>query len=168
MTTTTPHGPTGTLTRTEGTNVITFVRDLPAPPDRVWRALTTADGLASWLAPSASIDARHGGDIRFTFDEENVVTGTITESEPETHLAHTWVINDEAESTVRYDLTPVDGGTRLTLVHTGLPDEMCGGYTPGWHAYLVRLDASTSGTEPPEWLEIFQAVADAYAAPTED
>jgi len=160
--TTTPHGPSGTLTRKADTNVITFVRDVPATPDRVWRALTTVEGLTAWLAPSASIDARLGGTIRFTFDEANVVTGEITTFEPAVRLTHTWIINDAAESTVQYDLAPSDDGTRLTLVHSGLPDEMCGGYTPGWHAYLVRLEATVDGGTPPAWLDVFQAVAGSY------
>lgn len=160
---TSTHGRTGSLTRDGGTNVITFTRRLPAPPDRVWTALTTTDGITSWLAPSATIDARSGGTISLTFDEENHVEGTITEFEPPSRLRHSWVINGEAESVVTYDLEPDGGGTLLTLVHTGLPDEMCGGYTPGWHAYLDRLEAVTDGATPPDWLEVFHAVAGQYA-----
>ncbi len=157
------HGPTGTLTHDGATNVITFVRTLDAAPERVWTALTTAAGLMSWLAPEASIDPRPGGEVRLTFDEENLVTGTITEFDPPRGLAHTWTINGDVESTVRYTLAPSGEGTELTLVHTGLPDEMCGGYTPGWHAYLVRLEAVTDGGTPPGWMEVFEAVAARYA-----
>ena len=51
----------------------------------------------------------------------------------------------------------------LTLTHTGLPEEMCGGYTPGWHAFLARLDARLNGTSVPDWETVFGAVAEAYA-----
>lgn len=160
---TTTHGPTGSLTKEGDTNVITFVRHLPSPPDRVWVALTTADGITSWLAPTATIDARVGGEISLTFDEENHVVGTISEFEPPRRLRHSWVIDGEFESVVSYELEPEGGGTLLTLVHTGLPDEMCGGYTPGWHAYLTRMEAVVEGRTPPEWLEVFQAVAVEYS-----
>jgi uncharacterized protein YndB with AHSA1/START domain len=159
----TTFGQIGTLTTEDGDNVITFIRTLPAPPERVWRALATADGITSWLAPSASIDARLGGVVEMTFDAENVVTGTITTWDPFSTLAHTWVINDEVSSELRYELSPTDGGTELRLIHTKLPDEMCGGYTPGWHAYLARLDAVLAGNEPPSWMDVFGEVAHRYA-----
>lgn len=159
----TTHGPAGALRRDGDTNIIEFERILPAEPDRVWRALTSADGLSAWLAPEVSIDPRIDGAVRLVFDEDNEVTGTITEFDPPRSLSHTWIINGSASSIVHYTLEAVDGGTRLTLTHIGLPDEMSGGYTPGWHAYLVRLDASLAGTEPPEWMAVFQEVAGLYS-----
>lgn len=156
------YGHIGTLTKDDGDNVITFVRSFPVPPERMWRALATADGIEAWLAPSATIDPRLGGDVELTFDAENVVTGTITTWDPYTTLAHTWVINDEARSELRYELTPTDHGTDLRLTHRKLPDEMCGGYTPGWHAYLVRLAAVLEGDEPPAWIDVFGEVSAHY------
>ena len=107
----TDYGPPGTLDRTE-TTVIAFTRDLSHDPDRVWTALTTPAGLASWLAPEAEIDARSGGSVRLAFDDENVVTGVVTAFEPPETLEFTWTIG-EARSTVRFELTPSDDGTRL-------------------------------------------------------
>ena len=159
----TMYGPVGTLTKEADVNVITFSRTFPAPPERVWNALTTVDGITSWLAPTASIDARAGGSIEFEFDAENSVSGEITQFDPFSHLAHTWIINGEVPSAVRYELSTVDGGTELTLIHTALPDEMCGGYTPGWHAYMARLDASLQGIDLPDWMAVFEQVAPSYA-----
>jgi len=158
----TTHGHIGTLTRDGEDNVITFVRTFPVPPERVWRALSTQEGIEAWLAPTATIDPRLGGDVEMTFDAENVVSGIITTWDPFTTLAHTWVINDEIPSELRYELTPTAGGTELRLVHRKLPDEMCGGYTPGWHAYLVRLEAVLEGDEPPAWMDVFGEVAPHY------
>jgi uncharacterized protein YndB with AHSA1/START domain len=155
-------GPIGTLTKDDGDNVITFVRTYPVSPERLWRALSTADGLTSWLAPSASIDGRPGGAVEMEFDAENLVTGVITTWEPHTTLAHSWIINDEVHSELRYELEATNGGTRLTLVHTRLPDAMCGGYAPGWHAYLARLGAVLEDEVPPTWDEVFGAVAPRY------
>jgi uncharacterized protein YndB with AHSA1/START domain len=159
----TSYGPVGTLVKDDGMNVITFVRTYDVAPERVWHALTTQEGITSWLAPTAAIDARLGGTIEMTFDEENTVAGVITAWEPHTTFAHTWIINDEVPSDLRYDLTPTAGGTELRLVHSGLPDEMCGGYTPGWHAYLARLESVASGGQPPDWMDVFGAVAPQYA-----
>ena len=35
--------------------------ELAAPPDRVWAALTTAEGLSAWFGNEATIDLRPGG-----------------------------------------------------------------------------------------------------------
>jgi uncharacterized protein YndB with AHSA1/START domain len=155
-------GETGTLAKEGDVNVITFRRSLNASPEQVWQAITTEKGLTSWLAVSAKVDGREGGDIAIEFDDGQVVSGTISRWDPTTQFAHTWIINSETSSDVVYALTSTGGGTQLTLVHTGLPDEMCGGYTPGWHAFLARLSAEVEGGSVPEWLTVFEEVAPAY------
>ena len=155
-------GETGTLAKDGDVNVITFRRSLDASPERVWEALTTERGLTSWLAVSAKVDGRQGGDIEIEFDDDQEVSGTISRWDPTTHFAHTWIINDEISSEVAYALTATGGGTDLMLVHTGLPDEMCRGYTPGWHSFLARLAADLEGGSVPEWLTVFEEVAPAY------
>lgn len=162
----TDYGPFGTLDRRPDQNVITFTRSLRSSPDRVWRALTTSEGLTSWLAPTAHIEPGIGGAVRLTYDDDNRVTGVITAWEPPTHLAHTWVINNDAHSAVTYTLHATVTGTELTLEHARIPDEMAGGYTPGWHAYLVRLDAVLDDTEPPEWWDVFEVLMPQYRART--
>ena len=42
----------------------------PAPPDRVWAALTTAEGLSAWFGDEATIDLRPGGAATMTWDAE--------------------------------------------------------------------------------------------------
>lgn len=161
----TVYGPVGTLVKDGGTNVVTFTRTYNVTPQRLWRALTTREGIQAWLAPRASIDARVGGKIELTFDEDNTVSGVITAWDPHRVFAHTWVINDEVASEVRFELTPSGAdGTTLSLVHRGLPDEMCRGYAPGWHAYLVRLESATADVEPPDWMDVFVAVASEYGS----
>ena len=86
-------GETGTLARDGDVNVITFRRSLDASPERVWEALTTEKGLTSWLAVSAKVDGREGGDIAIEFDDGQAVSGTISRWDPTCQFAHTWVIN---------------------------------------------------------------------------
>ena len=155
-------GETGTLAKDGDVNVITFRRSLDASPERVWEALTTEKGLTSWLAVSAKVDGRKGGDIAIEFDDGQEVSGTISRWDPTSQFAHTWVINGEISSDVTYALAATGGRTELTLVHTGLPDAMCEGYTPGWHAFLARLAADLEGGSVPEWLTVFEEVAPAY------
>jgi uncharacterized protein YndB with AHSA1/START domain len=155
-------GETGTLSKEGDVNVITFRRSLNAAPERVWDALTTEEGITSCLAVAAKVEGRKGGAVEIEFDADQAVDGIITRWDPTSHFAHTWVINAAIPSDVQYSLEPAGEGTELTLIHTGLPDEMCGGYTPGWHAYLARLAAEVEGSDVPEWLNVFEQVAPAY------
>ena len=41
---------------------------LPAPPARVWAALTQPDQLSAWFGARASIDLRPGGEVVFAWD----------------------------------------------------------------------------------------------------
>ena len=157
------NGQAGTLSKVDDVNVITFRRSLNASPEKVWEAITTADGLTSWLAVSAAVDGREGGAVEIEFDDDERVSGTITRWDPTSSFAHTWLINGEVESDLEYSLAATDRGTDLMLVHTGLPDEMCRGYTPGWHAFLARLTAQITGEDAPDWLTIFEDVAPLYA-----
>ena len=49
---------------------------LPAPPARVWTALTQADQLGAWFGTQASIDLRQGGEVVFTWDGSTGPRGT--------------------------------------------------------------------------------------------
>jgi uncharacterized protein YndB with AHSA1/START domain len=40
------------------------------PPEKVWAALTTAEGLSAWFGNEATIDLRPGGAARMRWNEE--------------------------------------------------------------------------------------------------
>ena len=114
------------------------------------------------LARCRTFEGRLGGDVNFVFDEENNVSGEVTVWNPYAELAHTWVINGEVPSSLSYLLQPEGSGTKMTLVHSKLPEPMANGYTPGWHAYLDRLDQMIAGTDPSSGDELFNAIAPQY------
>lgn len=154
--------PLGTLTNHDGTTKITFERTFPVTPERLWRAIATADGVSAWLA-EGELEEREGGRVRFEFNEEQTVTGEITTWNPYTQLAHTWNINGEIPSALEYRIDEVADGSTLTLTHTALPAEMAGGYTPGWHAYLDRLSQTLADEDVSSWDELFAAAMPHYA-----
>ena len=67
---------------------------IAAPPRAVWKALTTADGLKSWLADDARLEPRKGGRVVLTTedDEGNPVEerGMIHTWRPTSHLEIAW------------------------------------------------------------------------------
>lgn len=102
---------------------------IAASPRQVWKALTTSEGLESWLVDRARIDARKGGRVVWTGedDEGNPVEerGHINRWRPTSHLEIAW---DKFGTfpirgmSYQFKLA-IDGGeTRLSIVLSGNPE----------------------------------------------
>jgi len=126
--------------------------DLGQPPERVWDALTSAEGLGSWFGDHAAVDLRPGGTASVEWDDEGFkATLTIIVVEPPSRFAWTWGIQglpatDPRRTYVEFTLVPSSGGTRLTVVESGfaqLPDELLDtaydGNVAGWRKELAEL-----------------------------
>ena len=115
--------------------------ELAHPPERVWTALTTAEGLAAWFGDHAEIDLRPGGAARIVWSDEDFDQRLrIERVEDPRVFAFTWRIYGLPE--------PVPTGTRLHVVETGFaqlgPAEHAaahGGNTEGWNRELGELAA---------------------------
>lgn len=132
--------------------------DLAHPPETVWTALTTADGLAAWFGEEASIDLRVGGGALMTFASGLTVKMRVERVDRPRVFAYTWQLPDLPEDDprrtyVEFTLEPVGTGTRLHVVETGfaqLPDEVrreaYDSHTQGWERELDELaDALDAG-----------------------
>ena len=104
--------------------------ELEAGPDRVWKALTSADELASWFGDSAELDPRLGGEGWFGWKSFGRAAVRIEAFEPETRLVWRWAREantplDQVGSTlVEWTLIPrPDGGTTLKLEESGFERE---------------------------------------------
>jgi uncharacterized protein YndB with AHSA1/START domain len=124
------------------------------PPERVWAALTTAEGLGTWFGHRAEIDLRVGGQATLTWDSGDVATLTIERVEPPRVFGYTWPIHglpdgDARRTYVEFTLEPTSAGTTLTMVESGfaqLPDDgpyekAFSGNTEGWTNELGELVA---------------------------
>ncbi len=123
---------------------------LPAPPARVWTALTQADQLGAWFGTRASIDLRPGGEVVFTWDHStgppSISRGVIEIVEPVRRLAFRWQANPGQAPTTRVEFTlePHVEGTHLRVVESGfasLPPEwgMHASHAEGWQHELGEL-----------------------------
>ena len=125
-------------------------RDLDAPPERVWRALTDPAALAAWfwpprLEPAAEVDLAVGGRYRIDGPGAGIaVAGTYRELDPPHRLACTWSWDGEdAETLVTVELVPSgEDGTGLALRHEGFADDATrDDHVQGWTDCLDRLPA---------------------------
>ncbi len=128
--------------------------EIAAPPDRVFRALTTAADITAWWgSPDQyrttgwAADVRPGGPWRAdgvgADGHAFSVEGTFLEVDPPRKLVQTWKAAWDGghETTITYRLELVEGGTRLTLRHEGFADrvESCRGHAEGWERVLGWL-----------------------------
>ena len=56
--------------------------EVPAPVPEVWKALSTSEGLSTWLFPNATVDLRPGGDWLVHFPGGSTGGGTIVSFVP--------------------------------------------------------------------------------------
>ena len=131
--------------------------ELAHSPEKVWAALTTAEGLGTWFGNRAEVDLRVGGQARLTWDSGDTATLTIERVEPPRVFAYTWPIyglpdNDPRRTYVEFTLEPNRSGTTLTMVETGFaqrPDPehkaAFAGNTGGWTNELGELVAYLDG-----------------------
>jgi uncharacterized protein YndB with AHSA1/START domain len=164
----------GVWRRIEGGWELRFERRLRHAPERVWKALTTGDGLACWLA-EADIEAVPGGRMELNFrqpdhefmpdvPEKRRQSNEVLVVEPFTRFEHTFGSN--SESVVSWRLTPDGDGTHLTLIHR-VPEAWEGARSnvlSGWHHHMEGLDDAIQGVRHPWSWDRWFALRDAYAA----
>jgi uncharacterized protein YndB with AHSA1/START domain/uncharacterized protein YciI len=132
--------------------------EIAAPPERVFRALTT-DEITKWWGSADSYrtteytgDVRPGGRWRSVgvgADGQSFsVEGEFREVDPPHRLVQTWraAWDGGNETVITYRLEAIDGGTRLTLRHEGFGDRVdsCRGHGEGWERVLGWLAGFTA------------------------
>jgi uncharacterized protein YndB with AHSA1/START domain len=116
---------------------LTLEFQLSAPPQRVMQLLTDETLIRKWSGGAAVIENKVGG--RFSmFDEW--ATGQVIKTGAD-ELAYTWQITDWPEGTkpteVHYILKKQDGGTLVTVRHTGFgTKEEMDSHRSGWADYF--------------------------------
>jgi uncharacterized protein YndB with AHSA1/START domain len=140
---------------TPGDDAIVAEIHIAAPPDRVFEALVTPEQVLRWWGQNGiyrctefSADLRVGGKWR-SFGTGPAggnfeVTGEYLEIDAPRLLVCTWVASwtGAAKTTVRWELTPKEQGTLVTIRHSGLSayPEIANSYK-GWPRMLGWLQA---------------------------
>ena len=90
--------------------------------ERVWKAISDGKELSTWFI-EADFKAEKGYSYTFKASEEHDcvnITGIVKTASPYT-LIYTWKVQDtNIDTTVKWVLEEVEGGTRLVLEHSGI------------------------------------------------
>ena len=122
------------------TRSVVIERELPHPPERIWRALTQPHLLEEWLMKTDFLP-EVGGGFRFAA-EWGAVTGEVKTAETGKSLSYTWG-DGTLDTVVTWTLKPSGSGTLLRMEQTGFRTDQpryLMGATAGWPRFLDNLE----------------------------
>jgi uncharacterized protein YndB with AHSA1/START domain len=136
------------------TNTRTLVvqRELPHPPEKIWRALTQGPLIKEWLMDNGFQPVvGHVFQFRSTPMPrwDGVIDSEVLAVEPNKKLSYTWNALG-LESVVVWTLTPTGGGTLVRMEQSGFrPDQDANyqGANYGWRKFIGGLEQVLAGLD---------------------
>ena len=115
-------------------------REMPYPPEKIWRALTEPHLIEEWLMKN---DFEPLVDHRFNFRAEwGAVDCRVLVVEPNKTLSYTWAAFG-LESVVTWTLMPTRAGTHLRMEQSGFrrdQPQYYQGAKGGWQGFFAALE----------------------------
>jgi uncharacterized protein YndB with AHSA1/START domain len=135
------------------TRSVVVEREIPHPPEKIWRALTQPHLIEEWLMKN---DFKPVVDHRFNLRADwGAVECQVLEVEPNRTLSYTWnarhvdAVND-LKSVVTWTLTPTSTGTHLRMEQSGFRSDQpryYGGAKAGWPQLFANLEQVLARTD---------------------
>ena len=128
------------MTTPDSTRSVIVEREMPHPPEKIWRALTQNSLIEEWLMKN---DFQPVVGHRFNLRADwGAVDCEVLAVEPNKTLSYTWAAYG-LESVVTWTLTPTSTGTHLRMEQSGFrPDQQQAyqGAKGGWQQFLAKLE----------------------------
>jgi uncharacterized protein YndB with AHSA1/START domain len=134
------------------TRSLVIEKQLPHPPEKIWRALTEGALLKEWLLDN---DFQPVVGHKFTFraaprnNWNGVIDSEVLVVEPPRKLAYSWGALGPG-SVVEWTLAAVEGGTLLRMEQSGFgPGQEANykGASYGWNKFIVGLERVVAGLQ---------------------
>ena len=134
------------------TRSVVIERELPHPPEKVWRALTQTSLIKEWLMDN---DLQPAVGHKFQFRStpmpnwNGIIDSEVLVVDPNKKLSYSWG-SLGLESVVTFTLTPTDAGTHIRMEQTGFRDDQEQAYkgaTYGWQKFIGNLEQVIAGLE---------------------
>lgn len=129
------------------TRTVVVEREMPFPPERIWRALTQPHLMEAWLMKN-DFKPTVGHRFQLRGDWGGVLDCEVLVVEPGRTLSYTWnhAHEDPAyslQSVVTFTLTPTGQGSHLRVEQAGFrpnQKQAFGGAHAGWKQFLGNLE----------------------------
>lgn len=154
----------GTIKRAGACFEARIERVLEHDQQAVWKMLTDPGLLPQWLAPG-QLSLSKGGPAKLTFPESGTnVDSIVTDVDPPRLIEYSWSGKGEPERPLRWEVTTVPQGTRLSLTLRIPNSEDIARTCAGWEAHLEMLAAAMEGVPIKFPFDRFKAAREAYKA----
>jgi uncharacterized protein YndB with AHSA1/START domain len=120
---------------------------IPASPEAIYDAWLDSDGHSKMTGSPAHATAKIGD----SFDAwDGYISGRNLELEPGKRIVQSWrgssYKDSDRDSQIEVIFEPVEGGTKVTLTHTHVPDDQAS-HEPGWTThYFEPMQKHFSGS----------------------
>ena len=140
------------MNNTAASRSLVIEREVPHPPEKIWRALTQSPLIEEWLMKN---DFQPVVGHRFNFRStavpgwNGVIDAEVLVVEPNSRLSYSWGTMG-MESVVAWTLTPTKGGTHVRMEQTGFRSEEDAAYKGaswGWTKFVGNLERVAGGLE---------------------
>jgi len=127
------------------TRSLVIEREMPHPPEKIWRALTETSLIKEWLMDNDFQPAvGHGFKFRSTPvpNWNGIIDSQVLVVEPNKKLSYSWGTMG-MESVVTWTLTPTDAGTHVRMEHSGFASDQDAAYKGanyGWQKFIGNLE----------------------------
>lgn len=116
----------------------TVSANIPASPETIYNAWLDSDGHTKMTGNPAHASAKVGD----PFDAwDGYISGKTLELEPCKRIVQSWrgsrYKDSDEDSQIEVLLEPAEGGTKLTLIHTNVPDDQAS-HEPGWTTHYFE------------------------------
>jgi uncharacterized protein YndB with AHSA1/START domain len=127
-------------------------REMPHPPEKIWRALTQGALIEEWLMKN---DFQPVIGHRFSFRStpvpgwDGVIESEVQVIEPNSRLSYSWGTMGTM-SVVTWTLTPTKVGTHVRMEQTGFRSEQDAAYkgaTYGWTKFIGNMERVVGGLD---------------------
>ncbi|MES2438846.1 MAG: SRPBCC domain-containing protein [Verrucomicrobiota bacterium] len=141
---------------------VVYVQEIrtSAKPASVWEALTKPEIVRTYhMTPLQKIELKKGGEITYGRGDKVMISGSITEIEPNMKLAHTFHFGPgkppgteaDADTLVTYTIRIEGAETVLKLTHSGFTErnQTYANATGGWPFVLKKLKLALQAKPAP-------------------
>ena len=140
------------MTEPAASRSLVIEREMPHPPEKIWRALTQGPLIEEWLMKN---DFQPVVGHQFSFRStpvpgwNGVIDSEVQVIEPNLRLSYSWGTMGMM-STVTWTLTPTKAGTHVRMEQTGFRSEQDAAYkgaTYGWTKFIGNMERVVGGLD---------------------
>lgn len=140
------------MTNAAPSRTLVIEREMPHPPEKIWRALTQGPLIEQWLMKN---DFQPVVGHRFSFRStpvpnwDGLIEAEVLVVEPNSRLSYSWSTMG-MQSVVLWTLTPTAAGTHLRMEHSGFRSEEDAAYKGaryGWQNFIGKMELVVGGLD---------------------